>query len=145
MATSGVSQPPYVNIDNISDTVCLTQAVFQEASNQSMAGKEAVANVIKNRSRSSKYPSSICKVIAQKGQFQFYGRTKHINENDPAVMQQMMDSANAALLVINNEVPDNTYGAIAFVNIKIATHIEWLHTMRKTIKIQEHTFYIAMN
>jgi len=143
MATSSVSQPPYVNIENINQTVCLAQAVFQEASNQPKAGKIAVANVIKNRANSGNYPSDICKVINQKGQFQFVGKTKRIKEDDPMVKQQMIDSATAALLVINNEVPDNTYGAVAFVNMKIATHTDWLHSMKKTTKIGEHTFFVA--
>ena len=44
---------------------CLAQAIYHEARGESAAGQLAVANVIVNRARSSKYPSSLCGVIYQ--------------------------------------------------------------------------------
>ncbi|CAN7583867.1 cell wall hydrolase [Devosia sp. LjRoot3] len=44
---------------------CLAQAIYHEARGESAAGQLAVANVIVNRARSDKYPSSLCGVIYQ--------------------------------------------------------------------------------
>lgn len=52
--------------DDLKLLTCLVQA---EAGNQSYEGKLAVANVVLNRVKSSKYPDSIKAVIYQSGQF----------------------------------------------------------------------------
>jgi hypothetical protein len=51
---------------------CLAQAIYHEARGESEAGQMAVANVIVNRARSGKYPSTLCGVIyqnAEKGRY----------------------------------------------------------------------------
>ena len=141
LGLSDVSAASTVNIEKTKDIVCLSQAVFQEASNQSMQGKIAVANVINNRTKSDDYPDTICAVIKQHGQFSFWSHIKKIKENDPATKKQMEDSVKASMLVINKEVPDNTFNATAFVNLKIATSKAWLRNMKLTTKIQDHTFF----
>lgn len=44
---------------------CMTEAIYYEAANESIAGKRAVAQVILNRVNHPAYPSSICGVIYQ--------------------------------------------------------------------------------
>jgi spore germination cell wall hydrolase CwlJ-like protein len=44
---------------------CLTEAIYYEAANESVAGKRAVAQVILNRVAHPAYPSSICGVVYQ--------------------------------------------------------------------------------
>lgn len=51
------------------DLYLVAQLVHQEAKNTTLEGKIAVANVVYNRIRSSKYPNTITKVVFQKGQF----------------------------------------------------------------------------
>ena len=48
-----------------SERDCLAQAIYHEARGESEVGQLAVANVIVNRARSNKYPSSLCGVIYQ--------------------------------------------------------------------------------
>jgi spore germination cell wall hydrolase CwlJ-like protein len=48
------------------DVECLTQAVYYEAHNESADGQAAVAEVVMNRSRSGKYPRSVCAVVYQR-------------------------------------------------------------------------------
>lgn len=137
---------PAINIESINEGACLSHAIYKEASNQPMSGKLAVAHVILNRTKDSRYPSNICGVISQKGQFSFYGKKENkINENDLKVVKQMDDSIKAAYMVMNEESEDNTKGAIAFVNVKIATDTNWLHGMKKTVDIGEHSFYRHKN
>lgn len=53
------------------ETRCLATAVFYEARSESLAGQLAVANVVIERARSGRFPSSLCGVVTQPGQFSF--------------------------------------------------------------------------
>ncbi|MEM6650451.1 MAG: cell wall hydrolase [Pseudomonadota bacterium] len=44
---------------------CMTQAIYYEARNQSLAGQMAVADVVLNRVNSRRYPNSVCEVVYQ--------------------------------------------------------------------------------
>lgn len=50
---------------------CLAGAVYFEAKGESLKGQLSVAEVVLNRSRSGRFPSSICGVVKQRGQFSF--------------------------------------------------------------------------
>ena len=50
---------------------CLAGAVYFEAKGEPLDGQLAVAKVIMNRSRSGRFPSSVCGVIFQRSQFSF--------------------------------------------------------------------------
>jgi spore germination cell wall hydrolase CwlJ-like protein len=50
---------------------CLAGAVYYEAKGEPLAGQLAVANVIINRSKSGRFPSDVCGVVTQRGQFSF--------------------------------------------------------------------------
>lgn len=62
---------------------CLAGAIFYEAKGEPLSGQLAVADVIINRSRSGRFPSDICAVVTQRGQFGFVrgGRIPTINED----------------------------------------------------------------
>lgn len=55
---------------------CMANAVFHEAGNQSLEGKLAVASVILNRAKSSRFPDSPCDVVHQRNQFSFVDKIK---------------------------------------------------------------------
>ena len=55
-------------------TECLARAVYYESQGESLAGQLSVAEVIINRSRSGRFPSSVCGVVRQAGQFSFVRR-----------------------------------------------------------------------
>lgn len=48
---------------------CLARTVYHEAANQALWGQLAVAQVIVNRTRSGAFPTSVCGVVGQPGQF----------------------------------------------------------------------------
>jgi spore germination cell wall hydrolase CwlJ-like protein len=54
-----------------SDQECIAAAVYFEARGEPIEGQRAVAEVVRNRARSGRYPSSICAVVTQPGQFSF--------------------------------------------------------------------------
>ena len=45
------------------DTTCLAQAVYYEARSESLVGQEAVAQVVMNRTRDPRFPTSVCGVV----------------------------------------------------------------------------------
>ena len=61
---------------------CLAGAIYFESKGEPLAGQLAVANVIINRSKSGRFPSDICSVVKQRGQFSFvrHGEIPAIDE-----------------------------------------------------------------
>jgi N-acetylmuramoyl-L-alanine amidase len=54
-----------------SELRCLAAGVYFEAKSESLAGQLAVADVILNRTKSGRFPTSVCSVLKQPGQFSF--------------------------------------------------------------------------
>jgi N-acetylmuramoyl-L-alanine amidase len=50
---------------------CLAGAVYFESKGEPLRGQLSVAEVILNRTRSGRFPSSVCAVVKQRGQFSF--------------------------------------------------------------------------
>lgn len=145
---TGGSAAPAINMDNVDnlrEMACLSQAVHGEAGNQSLKGKVAVAFVILNRTKDEKFPSDICAVIKQKGQFGFLKRVRPLNENNPALRAQMEECIRATSIAMNGEMADPTKGALYFINPKLATDRAWLHKFKKLAQIEDHIFYSRKN
>ncbi|WP_284734614.1 cell wall hydrolase [Sphingosinicella terrae] len=56
------------------ETDCLARAVYYESKGEPLTGQLTVAEVIINRARSGRFPSTICGVVRQPGQFSFVRR-----------------------------------------------------------------------
>lgn len=50
---------------------CLAVGVYFESKGEPLAGQLAVAHTILNRTRSGRFPKSVCSVLTQRGQFSF--------------------------------------------------------------------------
>lgn len=50
---------------------CLAGAIYFEGRGEPLAGQLAVAQVILNRTKSGRFPTDVCNVIKQRGQFSF--------------------------------------------------------------------------
>lgn len=50
---------------------CLAGAIYYESKGEPLAGQLAVAQVILNRTRSGRFPTDVCGVVKQRGQFSF--------------------------------------------------------------------------
>lgn len=145
MATNTAATNPPVaieSIDNIKELSCLSQAIHGEASNQSLDGKLAVAHVIVNRSKDPKFPSDICAVVRQKNQFKFIKNQKWLDMTKPGINKQVTEAILAANMVLNEGVSDNTKGALYFINPKTYTDRSWLLHKKRTVRIQDHAFYV---
>jgi spore germination cell wall hydrolase CwlJ-like protein len=54
------------------EITCLAQTIHGEARGESQKGQEAVGQVVINRTRSPKFPNTICAVVRQRHQFSGY-------------------------------------------------------------------------
>ncbi|NIJ21277.1 spore germination cell wall hydrolase CwlJ-like protein [Sphingomonas naasensis] len=50
---------------------CLAIGVYYESKSEPLAGQLAVADVLINRTKSGRFPKSVCSVLTQRGQFSF--------------------------------------------------------------------------
>lgn len=115
-----------------SDLTLLAKAVYAEARGESYVGQVAVAAVILNRVKSSKFPNTISGVIYQPYAFTCV--------NDGQINLTPNQSAyNAAQDALNGWDP--TYGAIYYYNPKTATS-SWIKTRSTTITIGKHVFAV---
>jgi hypothetical protein len=95
-----------------SEARCLATAVFYEARSESLAGKLAVARVVINRARSGRFPSSLCGVVTQPGQFSFVrgGRLPSVADNAP----QWANSIAIANIALEDGWKSQAEGALFF-------------------------------
>ncbi|MGV8831674.1 MAG: cell wall hydrolase [Devosia sp.] len=127
---------------------CLAQAIYHEARGESAAGQLAVANVIVNRARSSKFPSTLCGVVyqnAEKGyhrcQFTFAcdGRT-----DAPGERSAWARSAALAQTVYAEFATGEAVGAIPRSALYYHTtnvRPNWANTYNAVAQIGAHIFY----
>jgi hypothetical protein len=127
---------------------CLAQAIYHEARGESQVGQLAVANVIVNRARSGKFPSTLCGVIyqnADKGrhrcQFTFAcdGRT-----DAPGERRAWARSAALAQEVYAEFALGDAVGAVpgsALYYHTTAVRPSWANTYSAVAQIGSHIFY----
>lgn len=121
---------------------CLTEALYFEARGETVKGQFAVAEVIQNRVKSSRFPSSFCGVINQgtgkKYQCQFTytcdGHAEVVSE--PAAYARVAKIARA---VIDGRAPDIVDGATFYHTT--AVRPRWASKFTRTAKIGVHLFY----
>jgi len=94
-----------------SELSCLAGAVYFESKGEPLSGQLAVANVIINRTASGRFPSTICGVVKQPGQFSFL-RGGEIPEIRSAA--QYRTAMAIAQIAIDKEWDNPTPGALYF-------------------------------
>lgn len=121
---------------------CLSEALYFEARGETVKGQFAVAEVILNRVKSSRFPGSLCSVINQgtgkKYQCQFTytcdGNAEVIAE--PRAYEEVGKIARA---VLDGKVPDLTDGATYYHTTAVSPR--WSRVFTRTAKIGVHLFY----
>ena len=125
-----------------SEFQCLAEALYFEARGETVKGQFAVAEVIRNRVKSSRFPNSYCAVINQgtgkKHQCQFSytcdGRAEVIAE--PAAYARV---AKVARATIDGRSPDITNGATFYHTT--AVRPSWSRKFTNTARFGVHLFY----
>ena len=121
---------------------CMTQAIYYEARNQSVAGRLAVADVVLNRVENPRYPSTVCGVVYQGSkrrtgcQFSF---TCDGSMNARVERRAMVEAQTLATAVLGGFRLSLTDGATNYH----ATYVNpyWAPTLAKTAKVGDHIFY----
>ena len=88
-------------------TVCLAMAIYHEARGEPLIGKQAVAEVVINRSEQQS--TTICKVVFAPKQFSWSSRYK-LPPPDTPLWQDCLSIARHSLIVQSN----HTHGATFF-------------------------------
>jgi spore germination cell wall hydrolase CwlJ-like protein len=116
------------------DVKCLAKAIYYEASNQSLKGKQAIAFVLFNRS--DKYNVGICRVIQKNlgGPFRFQKR-----KFDRKQYQEALEIAEEMYLN-RDEYEDPTHSALYFHTVRGGKR-KWTKKLVRTVRIQDHVFF----
>ncbi len=127
---------------------CLAQAIYHEARGESAAGQLAVANVIVNRARSAKFPSTLCGVIyqnAEKGfhrcQFTFAcdGRTDAPGERSAWSRSMALAQSVYAEFATGEAVGAVPRSALYYHTTNVRPN--WANTYNAVAQIGSHIFY----
>lgn len=114
---------------------CLAIGVYYESKGEPLAGQLAVADVILNRTTSGRFPTSVCGVLTQRGQFSFVkgGRLPDVDTSRPA-----WKTAVAIARIATQDLWDSpAEGALFFHARRVSP--KWNHT--RVASLGNHVFY----
>ena len=114
---------------------CLAIGVYYESKGEPLAGQLAVADVILNRTTSGRFPTSVCGVLTQRGQFSFVkgGRLPDVDTSRPA-----WKTAVAIARIATHDLWDSpAEGALFFHARRVSP--KWNHT--RVASLGNHVFY----
>ena len=117
------------------ETQCLAGAIYFESKGEPLAGQLAVAEVILNRTKSGRYPATVCGVVKQPNQFSFVrgGRIPAAQTDSPAWRKAV-----AIAHIAMNDLADSPAGqALAFH----ATRVSPGWRMKRVARVGNHVFY----
>lgn len=123
--------------------LCLAAAIYFEAGNQPIEGKQAVADVILTRVASSRFPDTICGVVYQNKQFSFthdglsddIDRVTNVLDVEQVIMSKLI--ARAAM--------SDSYEPLVNADHYHADYVSpyWKSDMRVVAVVGSHIFYIS--
>ncbi len=112
------------------DLNLLTRIIYGEARGEPYTGQVAIAAVVLNRVKSSKFPNSVAGVIYQPGAFTAVSDGQINLTPNSTAKKAAQDALNGW---------DPTYGAIYYFNPNTATN-KWIWSRPMTITIGKHRF-----
>ena len=117
---------------------CLSTNAYHEARNQGDKGIIATVFVVLNRTKDSRFPSTPCAVVKQKGQFSWVGKGKVIKDKET-----YQEVKQLVLETVKGEHRDFTHGSTYYH----ATYVKpsWSNKMKCTVRIKDHVFYKPIN
>jgi len=155
-----VYEPVVINIDistgmSYNEVECLAQNIYFEARGEPFEGQIAVAHVVLNRQKDTRYPSTLCDVIREgpisswfleeqqrivplRDQCQFSWWCDGLSD-EPKDLEAWGRAMYIASGVIAGKYEDPTNGAIWYHSNTISPN--WNFVTRTTAKIENHVFY----
>jgi N-acetylmuramoyl-L-alanine amidase len=142
-AQVAITEPAAKALDD--ETKCLALVVYWEGKNESRAGQEAVAHTVLNRTKTTRFPNTICDVVSQKLDGAKKGRCQFSwwcdgKRDDPKEDDNWKDAVEVARAVRGGQTKDATQGALYFHNAKIKPP-SWASSKKRTVRIGDHIFY----
>lgn len=116
--------------NNSSNVNLLARVVYGEARGEPYTGQVAVAAVVLNRVKSSKFPNTISGVVYQSGAFDAVADGQINMTPDTTAKKAAQDALNGW---------DPSYGAIYYFNPSTATN-KWIWSRPMTVTIGRHRF-----
>lgn len=130
-----------VRMVDLSQSVCLAQAMYYEARGEGLKGQVAVANVVINRATFPGYfPNSLCGVISERGQFQWYHNSRLRGKRNfhPRIDDEFILLAKKIIITHNQGRRfDNTHGSYYFN----ANGKRMSPNIVQRARVGRHTFY----
>ena len=122
---------------------CLALTIYFEARGEPETGKLAVAHVVMNRMKDSRFPDTICRVVQQGGEqvrhrCQFTWWCDGLSDR-PRNLRQWKKSQALARTVYWGDRPDPTGGALWYHADYVAP--TWAQAFSRTSQIGRHIFY----
>lgn len=115
---------------------CLATAIYFEARGESLEGQLAVADVVKNRADSEKYPASWCNVIKQKAQFSFVQ-----NRRFPAIREgKAWETAKAVARIAIDDAHEIVPDEVLWYHADYVAP-SWGKRLDQVAKVGVHIFY----
>lgn len=117
------------------DAECLAGAIYFESKGEPLDGQLAVAKTILNRTRSGRFPASICGVVMQPGQFSFVRGGAF-----PPISRNSRNWKNAVALthIALNDLWDSSVDDALYFHAR-RVNPGW--RMRKVASVGNHVFY----
>lgn len=133
-AKMGLSVKNYSSASSYSnnDVYLLAKLVYSEARGESYKGQVAVAAVVLNRVKDSRFPNTIAGVIYQPWAFTAVNDGQFALEPNSTAYQAAKDAMNGW---------DPTYGAVYYYNPKTATSA-WIRNTTTVCTIGQHVFSV---
>jgi len=116
-------------------TECLAGAVYFESKSEPLAGQLAVAKVVMERAKSSRFPDTLCGVVYQKRQFSFIrnGRMPRINKSH----RQWRNAVAISKIALNEAWDSKMEGALFFH----AKYVNPKWRLKRMGSVGAHIFY----
>jgi N-acetylmuramoyl-L-alanine amidase len=115
--------------------MCLARNIYHEARGESRVDQIAVAHVVLNRTEHPRFPSTVCGVIHQRGQFSWTSR----NHGPPRERAAWERALTISRQVLSGEVSDPTNGAVYFWNHR-QVRPSWTRNLIPTLSTARHTY-----
>ena len=114
---------------------CLAVGVYFESKSEPLSGQLAVGEVIANRAKSGRFPSSYCGVLFQRGQFSFVrgGRWPSVNRSS-----RQWQNAVAIAKIVDQDLKDSAAENALFFHAKRVSP-GW--RLKRVASIGNHVFY----
>ena len=120
-------------LDDDRELQCLASGVYFESKGEPLAGQLAVAETILNRTRSGRFPTSVCSVLTQRGQFSFV-RGGYV----PTGKGKAWQTAVAVAKVAQRDLWDSAAGSALYFH---ARRVSPGWRLSKVAAIGNHVFY----